>query len=132
MHLRIRDLSKPLRKYDNGTTNLQNFSRIQIFKSAIQIHTLRYLVLRVLFCVISVNCPSRSLLGRIAHWNPSSLPIILMLEVEDMLITWCGSLAVLLNKLWRTLFKVEKIEDNFEETIKRYGVYLFCIDDLPL
>ena len=42
-----------------------------------------------------------------------------MLEVEDMLITWCGSLAVLLNKLWRTLFKVEKIEDNFEETIKR-------------
>lgn len=73
-----------------------------------------------------------SLLGRIAHWNSSSLPIILMLEVEDMLITWCGSLAVLLNKLWRTLFKVEKIEDNFEETIKRYGVYLFCIDDLPL
>ena len=64
--------------------------------------------------------------------NPSSLPLILMLEVEDMLITWCGSLAVLLNKLWRTLFKVEKIEDNFEETIKRYGVYLFCIDDLPL
>lgn len=49
-----------------------------------------------------------------------------------MLITWCGSLAVLLNKLWRTLFKAEKIEDNFEETIKRYGVYLFCIDDLPL
>ena len=73
-----------------------------------------------------------SLLGRIAHWNPSSLPIILILEVEDMLITWCGSLAVLLNKFWRTLFKVEKIEDNFEETIKRYGVYLFCIDDLPL
>ena len=55
-----------------------------------------------------------------------------MLEVEDMLITWCGSLAVLLKKLWRTLFKVEKIEDSFEETIKRYGVYLFCIDDLPL
>ena len=55
-----------------------------------------------------------------------------MLEVEDMLITWCGSLAVLLNKLWRTLFKVEKIEGSFEETIKRYGAYLFCIDDLPL
>lgn len=73
-----------------------------------------------------------SLFKQIAHWNPSSLLIILMLEVEDMLITWCGSLAVLLNKLWRTLFKVEKIEDNFEETIKRYGVYLFCIDDLPL
>ena len=83
----------------------------------------------VLYPSIVPRCP---FLAEIAHWNPSSLLIILMLEVEDMLITWCGSLAVLLNKLWRTLFKVEKIEDSFEETIKRYGVYLFCIDDLPL
>ena len=68
----------------------------------------------------------------IAHWNPSFLPIILMLEVEDMVITWCGSLAILLNKLCKALFRIEKTEYNFEETIKRYGVYLFCFDDLPL
>lgn len=55
-----------------------------------------------------------------------------MLEVEDMVITWCGSLAILLNKLCKALFRIEKTEYNFEETIKRYGVYLFCFDDLPL
>jgi len=41
-----------------------------------------------------------------------------MLEVEDMVITWCGSLAVLLNKLCKALFRIEKTEYNFEETIK--------------
>ncbi|WP_185752605.1 hypothetical protein [Butyrivibrio sp. AE2032] len=49
-----------------------------------------------------------------------------------MVITWAGTLAVLLNKLWRTIFRPERIEDSFEKTIKRYGVYYFCIDDLPL
>ena len=60
---------------------------------------------------------------------PSDYPYA---EVEDMVITWCGSLAILLNKLCKALFRIEKTEYNFEETIKRYGVYLFCIDDLPL
>lgn len=49
-----------------------------------------------------------------------------------MVITWVASLAFLLNKLWKSLFRVEKIEDSYENTIKRYGVYYFCIDDLPL
>ena len=49
-----------------------------------------------------------------------------------MVITWVASLAFLLNKLWKYLFRVEKIEDRYENTIKRYGVYYFCIDDLPL
>jgi hypothetical protein len=55
-----------------------------------------------------------------------------MLEVEDMVITWLGSLAFLLNKLWRTMFRLERIEESFEKTITRYGAYYFCIDDLPL
>lgn len=49
-----------------------------------------------------------------------------------MTIIWGGSLAVLLNKLKNSLYKVEKIDISFENTIKRYGVYCFCIDDLPL
>ncbi len=49
-----------------------------------------------------------------------------------MYITWVGSLAVLLNKLWRTLFRVERIEESYNETVKRFGAYYFCIDDLPL
>ena len=49
-----------------------------------------------------------------------------------MYITWVGSLAVLLNKLWRTLFRVERIEESYNETVKRFGTYYFCIDDLPL
>lgn len=49
-----------------------------------------------------------------------------------MYITWVGSLAVLLNKLWRTLFRVERIEESYNETVKRFGAYYFGIDDLPL
>ena len=49
-----------------------------------------------------------------------------------MIIIWGGSLAVLLNKLKNSLYKVEQIDISFENTIKRYGVYCFCIDDLPL
>ena len=68
----------------------------------------------------------------IAHWNDRLNSSILMLEVEDMVITWVGSLAFLLNKLWRTVFRLERIEESFEKTITRYGAYYFCIDDLPL
>lgn len=68
----------------------------------------------------------------IAHWNELLKSSILMLEVEDMVITWLGSLAFLLNKLWRTMFRLERIEESFEKTITRYGAYYFCIDDLPL
>ena len=49
-----------------------------------------------------------------------------------MYITWVGSLAVLLYKLWRTFFRVERIEESYNETVKRFGAYYFCIDDLPL
>ena len=46
-----------------------------------------------------------------------------------MLIIWGGSLAVLLNKLWRSMCRIEKVKDDYKETVKRYGVYYFCIDD---
>lgn len=49
-----------------------------------------------------------------------------------MVIVWGASLAVLLNKLWRTLFRLERIKESYQETVKRYGVYYMCIDDLPL
>ena len=49
-----------------------------------------------------------------------------------MVISWLGSLAVLLNRFWRTLFRVEHIEESYNETVKRFGAYYFCIDNLPL
>ena len=49
-----------------------------------------------------------------------------------MVISWIGTLVVLLNKYWSSLFKIEKIESNYNDTAKRYGAYYFCIDDLPL
>ena len=49
-----------------------------------------------------------------------------------MIIVWLGSLAVLLNRFCSSLFKVERIKESYDETAKRYGVYYFCIDDLPL
>ena len=50
----------------------------------------------------------------------------------DTIVIWLGSLDILLNKLWGTIFRPEKINCTFEETIKRYGVYYMCIDDLPI
>ena len=50
----------------------------------------------------------------------------------DTIVIWLGSLAILLNKLWGTIFRPEKIICTFEETVKRCGVYYMCIDDLPL
>ena len=78
---------------------------------------------------------SRFALRTIAHWSLTELPFILMLmkmEVLSMLIIWGGSLAVFLNKLWRSMCRIEKVKDDYKETVKRYGVYYFCIDDLPL
>ena len=49
-----------------------------------------------------------------------------------MVISWLGSLAVLLNRFWKYLFRVENIEESYNETVKRFGAYYFCIDDLPL
>ncbi len=49
-----------------------------------------------------------------------------------MLIIWGGSLAVLLNKRWRSMCRIEKVKEDYKETVKRYGVYYFYIDDLPL
>lgn len=49
-----------------------------------------------------------------------------------MVISWLGTLAVLLNRFWNSLFRVERIEENYAETAKRFGAYCFCIDDLPL
>ncbi len=49
-----------------------------------------------------------------------------------MTIVWLGSLIGLLNRIVMKGYKQERITVSFEETIKRYGVYYFCIDDLPL
>jgi hypothetical protein len=39
----------------------------------------------------------------------------------DTIVIWLGSLAILLNKLWGTIFRPEKINCTFEETVKRYA-----------
>ena len=49
-----------------------------------------------------------------------------------MTIIWGGTLVVLLNKLWRTSYKVVRENYSVEDQIKRIGVYFMCIDDLPL
>ena len=49
-----------------------------------------------------------------------------------MTIVWLGSLIGLLNRIVGKGYKQERITVSLEETIKRYGVYYFCIDDLPL
>lgn len=49
-----------------------------------------------------------------------------------MLIIWGGTLAVLLNRFWRSACRIERFKDDYHEVVKRYGVYYMCIDDLPL
>ena len=49
-----------------------------------------------------------------------------------MTITWCGSLAFLLNQLRESLFRTENIPFIYNDKIKRIGVYYMCLDDLPL
>lgn len=49
-----------------------------------------------------------------------------------MTIIWGGTLAVILTKLRRKLFRVDKQRYSVEDQIKRIGVYYMCIDDLPI
>lgn len=61
-----------------------------------------------------------------------SIITVLYSFTMDTIVIWLGSLAILLNKLWGTIFRPEKFNCTFEETVKRYGVYYMCIDDLPI
>ena len=49
-----------------------------------------------------------------------------------MIVIWGGTLAVILAKFKKKLFRVDKIRYSIEDQIKRIGVYYMCIDDLPL
>ena len=52
--------------------------------------------------------------------------------MDTIIVIWGGTLAVLLKKLWSSLYNAEKIAFSAEEQFKRIGVYYMCIDDLPL
>ena len=49
-----------------------------------------------------------------------------------MTVIWGGTLAVLLSRFRRSLFRISKIKFNEKDQFKRIGVYYMCIDDLPL
>ena len=49
-----------------------------------------------------------------------------------MVITWLGSLAVLIRLQWCQNYKPTRFEFNTQDTIKRIGVYYMCIDDLMI
>lgn len=49
-----------------------------------------------------------------------------------MFVTWCGSLAFLLNQLWKSPFNTERYQFRLVDRIKRIGVYYMCMDDLLL
>lgn len=49
-----------------------------------------------------------------------------------MTIIWGGTLAILLARLRKRLFRVDKIKYSVEDQIKKIGVYFMCIDNLPL
>ena len=53
-------------------------------------------------------------------------------NTDTMTIIWCGTLALLLNRLQRNPFAVTHIKYDMNERIKRLGVYYLCIDDLLL
>ena len=50
----------------------------------------------------------------------------------DTIVIWGGTLAILLNRFMRSLYKVEKVMFSEKEQFKRVGVYYMCIDDLQL
>ena len=54
------------------------------------------------------------------------------MEKEFKMVTWFGTLVVLLNKLWKTRFKAIREIYSVKDQIKRIGVYYMCLDDLPL
>ncbi len=70
----------------------------------------------------------------IAHWIYLRRVHILMVETEEftMMIIWGGTLAILLNRFRRNLFRVTRINHDIDAQIKRIGVYYMCIDDLPI
>ena len=49
-----------------------------------------------------------------------------------MTIVWGGTLAILLSKHQRPIYRVTHIKHDVNAQIKRIGVYYMCIDDLPL
>ncbi len=49
-----------------------------------------------------------------------------------MTVTWCGSLAFLINQLRKSLFGTENIPFIYNDKIRRIGVYYMCLDDLLL
>lgn len=49
-----------------------------------------------------------------------------------MIVIWGGTLAILLKRFRRNLFRVTKIKHDIDAQIKRIGVYYMCIDDLPI
>ena len=54
------------------------------------------------------------------------------MEGKKMTIIWGGTLAVLLSRFRKNLYRVTKLNHNVDAQIKRIGVYYMCIDDLPI
>ena len=52
--------------------------------------------------------------------------------MDTMTVIWGGTLAILLARLRKKLFQVDKLRYSVEDQYKRIGVYYMCIDDLPL
>lgn len=63
---------------------------------------------------------------------PPPYPYAKDMEVVKMTVIWGGTLAILLARLRKSLFRVDRIKYNVEDQYKRIGVYYMCIDDLPL
>ena len=70
--------------------------------------------------------------SHIGNYLSGSVFLIWEWEVKNMTIIWGGTLAVILAKLRRKLFRVDKQRYSVEDQIKRIGVYYMCIDDLPI
>ena len=47
-----------------------------------------------------------------------------------MVITWLGSLAILISLHWRTISRPTRFNYSMQDQIKRIGVYYMCLDDL--
>ena len=67
-----------------------------------------------------------------AHWKALPFSTNLFKKEVFMTVTWCGSLAFLLNQLRKSLFRTEIIPFKYNDKIKRIGVYYMCLDDLLL
>ena len=49
-----------------------------------------------------------------------------------MVISWLGSLAVLLNRFWNSLFRIEHIEESYNETVKRFLFVMYLVKFLRI